>query len=78
MAITELFGTARREYTAEMREWLEFNGRDQAFRAGTAWVAGQPRRASRTRKWPATGLEPAMSSFGRCSYFGRRSYFVFF
>jgi glutaredoxin len=28
MAKTELFGTAGCVYTAEMREWLEWNGRD--------------------------------------------------
>ncbi len=26
--MTELFGTAACEYTAEMREWLEWSGRD--------------------------------------------------
>lgn len=26
--MTELFGTAGCEYTAEMREWLEWNGRE--------------------------------------------------
>ena len=28
MAKTELFGAARCPYTQEMREWLEFQGRD--------------------------------------------------
>lgn len=28
MAKTELFGSPRCAYTQEMREWLEFNGRD--------------------------------------------------
>jgi mycoredoxin len=28
MAKTELFGTASCEFTAEMREWLEWNGRE--------------------------------------------------
>jgi glutaredoxin 3 len=28
MAKTELYGTASCVYTAEMREWLEWNGRD--------------------------------------------------